>query len=89
MTPLDWLESLYFPLKNDKSLCWDASCINNFDEIIVNHSAIKAKVATNRTETFKSYKYLALGNYYLYEPIAFETSSILRSCIRKVIKVIC
>jgi len=63
-----------FPYRNGKSLIWDCTCVDTFAETHLNDSAVEAGSAAGAAEIRKRQKYSALGDSYIFEPIAIETS---------------
>ena len=68
-----------FPYRNGKSLVWDCTCVDTFAETHLNDSAVDAGAAAGAAEYRKRQKYSALGNDYIFEPIAIETTGVYGS----------
>ena len=74
-----------FPFSQGKALCWDATCVNTFNESDVNGAAIEAGHVASKAENTKRNKYSILARSYRIEPIAIETSGVFGSSTKNII----
>ena len=62
------------PFREDRSLCWDATCVNTFGETVLINSATEPGSAVVAAEGAKKRKYRSLAERYIFNPLALEIS---------------
>ena len=65
-----------FLFSDGRSLVWDCTCADTFDEVHLNRSAMEAGTATNSAEEHKRRKLAALTEANQFEPIAVEAMGV-------------
>ena len=59
-----------YPFSQGKALCWDAPCVNTYNETSVNECAMEAGSAAKKKENEKRAKYPEMVRRFQLEPIA-------------------
>ena len=67
---------------------WDVTCVDTFAEGYLTAGALQAGSAAEAAEERKRRKYEGIGDVYIFEPIAVETTGVLGPSTAKLIKLI-
>ena len=72
-----WVGITAFQFSNERSLCWNATCTDNYADTNIYSSAVSLRYAA-REATERNYrKYEALGANFRFEPVAVETAGVV------------
>ena len=66
-----------FPYKQEKSLTWDATCVDTFADSAVVNSSLEPGSAAMAAEDRKRQRYAAIALRYIFIPVAVETTGVL------------
>ena len=75
-----------FPYRHGKPFVWDCTCVDTFAESHLNSSAVAAGCAAREAEVRKRRKYAGLGEAYMFEPIAIETTGVYGATTAIIVK---
>ena len=68
-----------FPFRNGSSLVWDCTCVDTYAASLLMGAAFAPSSAAGEAKMRKRMKYERLGDAYIFEPVAIETTGVYGS----------
>ena len=77
-----------FPFRNGRSLVWNCTCVDTYAASHLMGAAFEPGSAAGEAEMRKRQKYERLGDAYIFEPVAIETTGVYGPSTTVILKLI-